>query len=390
MRWWVPVLALPALACAGGVVRPVVPIVPPDISPITVPIRLRSLPYRTVANPVSPIAFCAGGDVMLGSNLDSAWARQAQRQAGLPTLFPSPDSLLAPLRPLVADADVVLLNVEGAIGTGPAPRKCRRGSTSCYAFRQDIGVAAALRRIAPLAAVAGNVANNHAMDAGSGGFEQTTEYLKAAGVYVVGADSLATLVPLPDGDTLALLGFSAFQAGPDARDLPLVARVVARAAAAHPRVIVSLHIGAEGVRAQRTPDSVELYLGENRGNSVAIARTALAAGASIVVGHGPHVLRGAEWRPDGVAVYSLGNLVTYGPFSMAPPLDRGAIFCAWLDREGRVVQADLRPTYQLKAGTVVPDAQFRAAELVDSLSRLDFPATGVRVPFGMIRRRRTH
>jgi hypothetical protein len=228
------------------------------------------------------------------------------------------------------------------------------------------------------------------MDAGNGGFEQTVEHQRAAGVYVVGADSLATLVPLPDGDTLALLGFSAFQAGPDARDLPLVGRVVARAAAAHRRVIVSLHIGAEGVRAQRTPNSVELYLGENRGNSVAIARTALAAGASIVVGHGPHVLRGAEWRPDGLAVYSLGNLVTYGPFSMAPPLDRGAIFCASLDRDGRVVQADLRPTHQLKPGTVVADAELRAAQLVDSLSGLDFPTTGVRVPFGMIRRRRIH
>jgi hypothetical protein len=385
-RWGVLLSALVAIGCAGPPRLPPTPA--PEVVPIRVPLLLRSTPLRTVPVPQSPIVFCAGGDVMLGSNLDTAWARAAQHRAGLPHLLPSPDSLLAPLRPLVGDADVVLLNVEGAIGTGPAPRKCRRGSKSCYAFRQDTTAAGALRRIAPDAEVAGNVANNHAMDAGSEGFARTIGYLRAAGVHVVGADSSPTLVPLPDGDTLALLGFSAFQAGPDARDLALVKRVVARAAATHRRVVVSFHIGAEGVDAQRTPDSVELYLGENRGNPVAIVHAALAAGASMVVAHGPHVLRAVEWRPDGLAVYSLGNLVTYGPFSMREPLNRGAIVCAWLDRDGHVTQADIRPTRQLQPGIVVPDDDYRAAYLVDSLSALDFPETGVRVPWGMIRRRK--
>jgi hypothetical protein len=380
-----PGLVLIALACRAGQQIPLPPA--PEVVPIRVPLLLRSVPLRALPLPETPIVICSGGDVMLGSNLDTTWARGAQRRLRLPTLLPDPDSLLAPLRPLVADADVVLLNVEGAIGRGPAPRKCRRGSTSCYAFRQDTAVAGALRRIAPNAEVAGNVANNHAMDAGSEGFARTGRYLADAGVYVVGTDSLPTLVPLPDGDTLALLGFSPFEAGPDPRDLPLLERVVARAATAHHRVVVALHIGAEGVGAQRTPDSVERYLGEDRGNPIAMAHAALAAGASMVVGSGPHVLRGIEWQADGLAIYSLGNLITYGPFSMKEPLDRGAILCASLDRDGRVVQADLRPTHQLQAGFVVPDDTYRAARLVDSLSALDFPETGVRVAWGMIRPR---
>ena len=110
---------------------------------------------------------------------------------------------------------------------------------------------------------------------------------------------MPTVVPLADGDSLALLGFSVFSAGPDARDLAAVARHVARAAAAYARVVVSLHVGAEGVGAQRTPNATEQFAGENRGNPVAIARTAVEAGADLVIGHGPHVLRAIEWRDDG-------------------------------------------------------------------------------------------
>ncbi len=42
------------------------------------------------------------------------------------------------------------------------------------------------------------------------------------------------------------------------------------------RVIVTMHIGAEGAAARHTPDRVERFAGENRGNSVAFARVAVA------------------------------------------------------------------------------------------------------------------
>jgi len=359
----------------------------PQVQSITAPLTLRVVPYRAFSMPAPPptVSVCAGGDVMLGSNLDTAWARAAQPLAGSPTLLPDPDMLLAPLRPLVADADVVLINVEGAIGLGATTRKCRRGSSRCYAFRQDPAAAGAIRRLASHAQVVGNVANNHAMDAGAAGFRETVEHLATAGVFVVGGDTMPTVVPLADGDSLALLGFSVFSAGPDARDLAAVARHVARAAAAYARVVVSLHVGAEGVGAQRTPNATEQFAGENRGNPVAIARTAIEAGADLVIGHGPHVLRAIEWRDDRLISYSLGNLLTYGPFSRVPPLDRGAILCAVLDSQGRVLQADLRATRQLPPGLALPDPEHMAYDIIDSLGMLDFPLTGARVRAGMLR-----
>lgn len=372
-------------ACATAPPRFALPA--PEVLPILSPLGFRTMAYRQWPLPVRPAAtVCAGGDVMLGSDLDTVWARAAQRLTRSPTLLPSPDSLLAPLHSLFEDADLVLLNVEGAIGTGPVPTKCRRSSTSCYAFRQSPDAAGALRRVAPHAEVVGNIANNHAMDAGAAGFVTTADHLRAAGVRVVGQDTIATIVPLGTGDSVALLGFSVFSAGPDARDLPAVRRYVARAAARTPLVVVSLHVGAEGVRAQRTPVTTERFLGEDRGNPTAIAHAAIDAGASLVVGHGPHVLRAAEWRGKALAVYSLGNLVTYGPFSRVPPLDRGAILCAGLDREGRVLGADLRPTRQVRPGLAFPDPDRRADVLIDSLGVLDFPGTGARVDLGVLLR----
>jgi hypothetical protein len=147
-------------------------------------------------------------------------------------------------------------------------------------------------------------------------------------------------------------------------------------------------MGAEGVGAQRTPNAPEIFAGEDRGNPVAIAQAAVDAGADLVIGHGPHVLRAVEWHGDALVAYSLGNLLTYGPFSRVPPLDRGAVLCAVLDETGRVVQADLRATRQIPPGRATPDSTHAAFDLVDTLSALDFPETAARVLAGMLLRPR--
>jgi hypothetical protein len=317
--------------------------------------------------------------VTLGTNLDTSWAIRASRDLRRPVpALPRPDRLVAPLVPLLSDADVVLVNVEGAIGEGPARPKCRDGSRGCFALRQPPSAARALRGLAPRGTVVGNLANNHSRDAGPEGLEQTARLLATAGVQTTGIDSLATIAITARGDTMAFLGFSP-SVGPDPRDLDAVRRIVARAAAQYPRLIVTMHMGAEGRAAQRTRDTMEVYLDERRGNPVAFARAAVESGARLVVGHGPHVMRALEWRGDALIAYSLGNLVTYGPFVLHDPLDRGALLCATLDSSGRVLDAHLRPTHQRPPGLVSADRTGRAIVLADSLSRLDFPATGARL-----------
>lgn len=337
------------------------------------------------AQPATPsfdtVRVCAGGDVTLGTNLDTSWTRAEARRlraARMGGPLREPDSLVAPLRPLFGDADYVLVNVEGAIGEGNAPTKCGPRSSNCYVMRQPISAASALRSLSDSGVVIGNVANNHSGDAGSEGFHATVNYLIAAGVHVIGRDTIAVPVASAGGDTVAFLGFST-SSGPDPRDLDAVRRHVARAAAEYARVVVTMHMGAEGPTAQRTRDVTEMFLGLNRGNPVAFAHTAVDAGADLVVGHGPHVMRAAEWRGDALIFYSLGNLLTYGPFSVREPSNRAAVVCVALDADGKVIDARLRSTRQLAAGMVIVDVASRAAVLVDSLSRLDFPESSGRV-----------
>lgn len=360
------------------------------------------------ADPARGVRLCAGGDVTLGTNLPTfvlrdsvrvpplrTGASRAERRARAAALARArnprvdtvrsswtaePASLLAPLRPLVRDADLVLLNIEGAIGEGRTASKCGPRSTMCYAFRMPPSAAPALRALRDSATVVGNVANNHSRDAGTAGFDSTVAHLARAGVVTTGADTLATPAVTLAGDTVAFLGFATSGPGtPDVRDLEAVRRHVRRAAARWPRLVVTMHIGGEGLAAQRTRDTTEFLGGGSRGNPVAFARAVVESGADLVIGHGPHVMRAGEWRGDVPVFYSLGNLVTYGPFSNRTPIDRGAVLCATLDADGRAGDLLLRSTRQRTPGDLVPDESGRAAALVDSLSRLDFPATGVHV-----------
>lgn len=341
-----------------------------------------TIPVDTVTSP-RIVRVCAGGDITLGTNLDTAWARLGARRLRAGYGFSDhPATLLAPLRPLFADADVVLLNVETAIGTGWTRTKCGPRSKNCYAFRAPPWAAEALRSLGDSdAVVVGNVANNHARDAGDVGVDSTIMHLGRAGILATGRDTLATVVILPDSTTLAILGFYAGDMLMDARNLAAVRRHVARAAAQHGTVVVTAHIGAEGIGWQRTRDTTEIFLESriDRGNPVAFARAAFEAGAALVVGHGPHVLRAAEWHGDDRLVfYSLGNLLTYGPFNNAEPINRGAVACVDI-AGGAVIGADLRPTVQRAPGVVESDWSRRALRLIDSLGVLDFPSTSARV-----------
>ena len=166
-----------------------------------------SWPTPTHRTP-TPFRVCAGGDVTLGTNLDPDWAKFAadtlRRTYGI---APDPDSIAPALKPFLAGADLVLLNVEGAIGAGPTRKKCGPRSTSCFAFRQPPSAAHALAALGDSGvAVVGNIANNHSRDAGDAGRDVTVAALKNAGLNVTGADTLATAVVLASGDTIGVLG----------------------------------------------------------------------------------------------------------------------------------------------------------------------------------------
>jgi hypothetical protein len=352
-----------------------------DTIRVIVPDTIIAIQLPPDSTPRPPLRLCAGGDITLGSNLDSVWAKTAE--ANLWARYArraDPDSLLASIRPLFDGADVVLVNVEGAIGEGPYVKKCGPRSTSCFAFRQPPSAAAALRRLgSDRASVIGNVANNHSHDAGAPGFELTRQLLDSAGVLVTGYDTLATSVITSRGDTIGVLGFYTGSETPDARDLSAVRRHVRRAVDTYRTVIVTMHLGAEGAAAQRTKNVSERLANTDRGNPIAFANAAIEAGATAVIGHGPHVLRAGEWRDSSLVLYSLGNLVNYGTFGLAEPMNHGAVACMDIAGPHQVRTPRIASTIQIAPGVVVVDPRGGSARIIDSLSALDFPRTAISV-----------
>ena len=123
----------------------------------------------------------------------------------------------------------------------------------------------------------------------------------------------------------------------------------------------------------------ERFLGENRGDPVRFAHAVVDAGADLVVGSGPHVLRGMEWYKQRLIAYSLGNFAGYDVFSLGGPLSTSGILRVTLDGAGRFEAGRLVPTHMVGAGLPALDPSEAAHGLVRTLSRQDFGSRGVKV-----------
>ena len=152
---------------------------------------------------------------------------------------------------------------------------------------------------------------------------------------------------------------------------------IAAHAEVHDIVIVSFHGGAEGVDVTHVPFAAEEYYGEPRGDVVFFARGAVDAGADLVIGHGPHVVRGMERYKDRLIAYSLGNFATYYGISVAGIKGIAPILTATLDGDGVFIEGQITSTVQLRPAGPSIDVRHRALNLVRGLSIEDFGDPGL-------------
>jgi len=142
-------------------------------------------------------------------------------------------------------------------------------------------------------------------------------------------------------------------------------------------VVVSFHGGAEGARYQHVTQGPEMFYGEDRGDLRAFARAMIDAGADLVIGHGPHVMRGMEVYRGRLIAYSLGNFATYGSFNLSGPNGLAAILEVKLACDGAFLGGRLHPVKQIKPGGPLLDPEGAVLPLVRRLSEEDFGATAV-------------
>jgi poly-gamma-glutamate capsule biosynthesis protein CapA/YwtB (metallophosphatase superfamily) len=305
-----------------------------------------------------------GGDVTLGSSYGNPPAR------GWPQL--------APVARVLRSADLAGVNYEGTFAPG-GPSKCGgRDRGNCFAFQAPAANAGTLAR-AGVDIV--NLANNHAFDFGPAGYRGTRAALDRADVQATGAPGQIRVLR-GGGTRVAFVGFSSYPWSAPLNDPGGVTRLVRAAGRRAKIVVVFFHGGAEGSDKLRVPYRREFAFGEDRGHLRVFARRAVRAGADLVLGSGPHVLRGMQLYRGRLIAYSLGNLTGWKNFATGGVLSYSAVLTVELGPRGRVTGG--RVTSLRLNGVGVPriDRTNAAARLMRRLGRSDFGAAGVRVGRG--------
>ena len=323
---------------------------------------------RPSGDPARTVRLAFTGDIVMGT-----------LEYGLPPN--GGRDLLKPVAPLLV-GDVVVGNLEGTLTTRGASKCGGGGSPNCFAFRTPPAYAAHLRTAGFTVM---NLANNHSNDFGPVGLQDTVRALGRAGLRETGRPGRYTVVTTRNGVRVAVLGFAPYRWANRLEDIPAARRMVRRAASEADLVVVTFHGGAEGSDRQRQRPGTEYYLGENRGDLMAFSRAVVAEGADLVVGHGPHVLRGMEFRGGRLIAYSLGNFAGWKAFSLGGPLGTSGVLQVTLRADGRWVSGRFRPTYMVPPGAPTPGGS--GVTQVATLSRQDFGSRAARVSAdGTIRR----
>jgi hypothetical protein len=355
------VLLLQAAACTVTPTESVAPVA--DEQPVGVTVE----PPPVVAPPAPDkslmrISIATVGDMMIGTDYPK-------------NHLPDDDgvSFLADVAPYLAAADLAFGNLEGVLVDGGEPAKKCSNPNACYLFRSPT-------RYAAHYAAAGfdvlSLANNHARDFGEEGRSSSMQAIAAAGMHHSGRVGDFASVDVNDL-SIAVLAYAVTKNSNMLLDYELAFSTIAGFAETHDIVVVSFHGGAEGLDALHVPFAEEEYYGEPRGDVVWFARGAVDAGADLVVGHGPHVVRGMERYKDRLIAYSLGNFATYYGISVAGLKGVAPILTATLDGNGAFVEADIVSTVQLRPAGPGIDPQRRALNTMRALSIDDFGEPGL-------------
>lgn len=233
-----------------------------------------------------------------------------------------PASVMEGVAPLLSRADLAVINLETAItarGT-KAPDKE-------FTFRAPPAAFAALRAGGVDVA---SMANNHGMDYGREGLEDSLDAAAAGGVAVVGIGRNATEAFRPfisevRGQRIGVIGatqvldddlraaWTATDSQPGLASAKEVDRLTAAVRATRAQVdtlVVYLHWGTEG---RTCPNEVQPIL----------ARALTEAGADVIVGGHAHRLQGAGRLGAAFVAYGLGNFVFYA--DDGPGTDSGVL-----------------------------------------------------------------
>jgi poly-gamma-glutamate synthesis protein (capsule biosynthesis protein) len=195
----------------------------------------------------------------------------------------------------IGGTDFVFANFEGPIKEVPMATS----KSISFRFKPDV---AKVIRDAGINIV--SVANNHALDQGWGGREDTKNFLRKYGVRFFGhpKNSREDNVYWSglSGEYIAFVGFDDTIFKVDTED---ASQFIKELDEQYDKVVVSIHWGVE-------------YKHNPAQHHIDMAHTFVDSGADLVIGHHPHVVQTMEVYNDVPIFYSLGNFVFDQYFSL--------------------------------------------------------------------------
>lgn len=303
------------------------------------------------------------GDLMVGSSYPAS--------SFLPT--EAEGNILQYAMLLLQQTDLRIGNLESAVSdSAKVFKNC--GSSQCFAFRTPYKQAMWYKE-------AGfeylNLANNHSFDFGMTGVKHTLRFLDSANIKTSG-------VPQHRFDTLTVrntrIGFVSFAPHSNCLDMnddSLVKATIAEVRPLCELLVVFFHGGGEGASKIHTPSGREVFLGQNRGDVRKFAHICVNEGADLVIGSGPHVVRGMELYKGKLVAYSLGNFATYHQFNLKYPNNVAPLLRVKITSEGNLVENKVFSFLQEGEGIPKPDTTLRAFKMIRSLSVEDFKYSAV-------------
>jgi poly-gamma-glutamate capsule biosynthesis protein CapA/YwtB (metallophosphatase superfamily) len=362
-RLFILLLALQLAACATAPPAAPVSDPAPTLPPATEPSPPPAPPPPAPDLSAMRISIASVGDMMIGTDYP---------QNHLPD--DDGESFLKDVTAVISAADIAFGNLEGVLLDGGTPGKKCSNPQACYLFRSPTRYVDHYKR-------AGfdvlSLANNHARDFGEEGRSNSMQAIADRGMHHSGREGDFASLTVRD-IKIAVLAFAVTKNSNMMLDYERAFASVEQFAKTHDIVVVSFHGGAEGTDVTHVPFADEEYYDEPRGDVVWFARGVVEAGADLVIGHGPHVVRGMERYKGRLIAYSLGNFATYYGISVAGIKGIAPVLTVTLDGNGVFVDGQITSTTQLRpAGPSIDDKQ-RALNLMRGLSIEDFGNPGLK------------
>lgn len=306
------------------------------------------------------ISIIGVGDIMLGTN------------------FPHPkylpphkgENLMKPLYPIIKDATISFGNLEGTFSDTLAVTKRCHDSTKCYAFRSPDYL---FKNIVDAGFDVLSMANNHSGDLGVPGRLNTIKQIEDAGLNHVGLLKYPSVIIEKDGVKFGFCAFSPIIGTCDLNNLVEAERIVKSLNQRCDITIVSFHGGAEGAKYEHVTKETEIFLGENRGNVYEFTHKMIDAGADIIFGHGPHVLRAVDLYKNRFIIYSLGNFCTYSRMNISGINGLAPILKVFTNKKGEFKKGEVISCKQIKGLGTRLDNQNKAALKLKELTLSDIP-----------------